>query len=404
MSPQPGLIRKSWASREGSSHPLGVYFVEADHAFNFAIYSKHAERVTLLLFSETCVEVPLLRFEFDFLHNKSGSVWHCRIPADGAAGAFYYGYQVDGPSPGDGYDFHSFDHEKLLLDPYAHAVHFPSTFSRQSAHEPGSNFGKAPLGVLPRTVGEFDWGNDCGPRHESQLVIYELHVRGFTKHESSGITPPRRGTFLGVIEKIPYLLELGITAIELMPVFQFDPDEGNYWGYMPLALFAPHHNYSCDPHVYQQRDEFRTMVKALHDAGIEVLLDVVYNHTCESDHRGPTYSFKGIDNSTYYVLSQNHDAPYANFSGTGNTLHTANRAVRRLVVDSMRYWVNEMHVDGFRFDLASIFTRDSEGAINSEDPPIIGQIGAEDDLSNIRLIAEPWDATGTFQLGATFPA
>ncbi|MCA9125398.1 MAG: glycogen-debranching protein, partial [Planctomycetales bacterium] len=180
----------------------------------------------------------------------------------------------------------------------------------------------------------------------------------------------RRGTFLGVCDKTPYLKELGVTAVELMPVFQFDPQEENYWGYMPLSLFAPHHLYSTDPTACRQRDEFRTMVRTLHAAGIEVILDVVYNHTCEGNRSGPTYGFKGIDNSTYYVESTDPDAPYANFSGTGNTLHTANRAVRRLIVDSMRYWVNEMHVDGFRFDLASIFTRKSDGTIELEDPPI----------------------------------
>ncbi|MBB3208119.1 glycogen operon protein [Rhodopirellula rubra] len=399
----PEPMSRRWESREGSPYPLGASYLESDEAFNFAIYSKHAERVTLLLFSETDMTNPVVRFEFDYLYNKSGAVWHCRIPLASMADAKYYGYQIDGPAPGSTFEFHAFDHEKLLLDPYTRAVHFPEGFNREAARRPGSTVGVAPLGVLPTVGCGFDWGDETRPRHEFDFVIYELHVRGLTQHESSGVAPDRRGTFLAVVDKIPYLHDLGVTAVQLMPVFQFDPDDGNYWGYMPLALFAPHHAYASSSHHCRQRDEFRTMVKAFHDAGIEVLLDVVYNHTCEGDHTGPIYSFKGIDNSTYYVASGDQANPYANFSGTGNTLHTANRNVRRLVVDSMRHWVDEMHVDGFRFDLASIFTRSSDGSINASDPPIIGQIGAEDDLAHIRLIAEPWDASGAFQLGRSFP-
>ena len=206
-----------------------------------------------------------------------------------------------------------------------------------------------------------------------------------------------------MIEKIPYLQDLGVTAVELMPVFQFDPQEGNYWGYMPLNFFAPHHAYSSDPAACRQHDDFREMVKQLHEAGIEVILDVVYNHTAEGDEHGPTYCFKGIDNSTYYVVSGDPARPYQNFSGTGNTLHTANRAVRQLIVDSLLYWVKEMHVDGFRFDLASVFARNEDGSVNLQDPPIFGQIAAEPELANIRLIAEPWDASGVYQLGSQFP-
>ncbi|TWU46654.1 glycogen debranching protein [Rubripirellula reticaptiva] len=395
--------RPSWASQEGSPFPLGVSFVAEDDAFNFAIYSKHSDRVTLLLFADDETQHPIVRVEFDYLRHKTGSIWHCRLSSAEVDGATFYGYQIDGPPPGEAFEFHRFDYEKILLDPYAHAVHFPVGFSREAARRPGSNAGRAALGWLPHGQCHFDWGDDVRPRHDSDLVIYELHVRGFTQHASSDVDSARRGTFLGVCDKIPYLVELGVTAVELMPVFQFDPDDGNYWGYMPLALFAPHHRYTSHPQMCRQRDEFRTMVKELHAAGIEVILDVVYNHTCEGDDHGPVYSFKGIDNSTYYVASGDQLHPFANHSGTGNTLHTANRTVRRLVVDSMRYWVEVMHVDGFRFDLASIFTRDTEGNINADDPPIIGQIGAEDELACVRLIAEPWDASGTFQLGKSFP-
>ena len=187
-----------------------------------------------------------------------------------------------------------------------------------------------------------------------------------------------------------------------MPIFQYDPQEGSCWGYMPLSFFAPHHLYASDGDIGGQADEFREMVKALHQADIEVILDVVYNHTCEGDETGPTYGYKGIDNSTYYMMSADPAHPYANFSGTGNTLNCSNRYVRRLILDSMRYWAKEMHVDGFRFDLASIYSRNEDGSINFNDPPIFGAIFADPDLASVRLIAEPWD-TGTFQLGQSFP-
>jgi len=394
---------RRWSRVEGLPFPLGATWAEDGQAMNFSIYSKHAESVRLLLYAADDLVHPVLEFEFDYLKNKSGPIWHCRIARDAVAGASYYAYRIAGPPPAGGFEFHCFDGEKLLLDPYVHTVHFPEPFSRQAACQPGSNAGRAPLGVLPEEVRCFDWGGDLAPRHDSDLVIYELHVKGFTQHPSSALTDELRGTYRGVVEKIPHLVDLGISAVELMPVFQFDPQEGNYWGYMPLGFFSPHHAYATSPGACSQRHEFREMVKAFHTAGIEVILDVVYNHTCEGNRLGPTYSLKGIDNSTYYVASGDPSHPYANFSGTGNTLHTANRAVRRLIVDSMRYWVEQMHVDGFRFDLASIFTRTSEGSINWEDPPIFGQIGAEDELANVRLVAEPWDAAGVYQLGRSFP-
>lgn len=392
-----------WATREGSGHQLGVTYVPDDDAYNFAIYSKHAERVVLQFFRGDDFSHACFEYEFDHLRNKTGPVWHCRIPASRLTNAAYYGYRIDGPAPAGRFEFHAFDFEKLLVDPYAHTVYFPPDFDRELARLPGSNIGKSPLGVLPKADCRFDWGDDCHPRHDSDLVIYEMHVRGFTRHASSGVPAEHQGTFLGVCDKVPYLKGLGVTAVELMPVFQFDPQENNYWGYMPLSFFAPHHLYATDPDACRQREEFRTMVKTLHSAGIEVILDVVYNHTCEGSLEGPTYGLKGIDNSTYYVESNDPTKRYANFSGTGNTLHTANRAVRRLIVDSMRYWVDVMHVDGFRFDLASIFTLKSDGTIDLEDPPIFGQIGTEDDLAEVRLIAEPWDATGVYQLGRSFP-
>lgn len=394
---------KTWEQVEGTPYPLGATWIAEENSYNFSLYSKHAEAVHLLLFSKQDVERPMFEYALDYLKNKSGPVWHCRVNREEVAEAAYYAYRVDGPAPQGIYAWHNFDFEKVLLDPCARSVYFPDGFSRQAACRPGSNAGQAPLGVLPTELCEFDWGEDPSPRHDSDLVIYELHIKGFTRHPNSKVPESHRGTFLGVVDKIPYLVDLGITAVELMPVFQFDPDHNNYWGYMPLSFFSPHHAYGTDPETCNVLSEFRTMVSALHDAGIEVILDVVYNHTCEGDHTGPIYNFKGIDNSSAYIMTGDPKAPYANYSGTGNTLHTANRAVRRHILDSLRFWGAELHVDGFRFDLASIFTRKSDGSINLDDPPIVSEIGTNADLTDARLIAEPWDAGGEFQLGAKFP-
>jgi len=395
---------RSWASTEGLPFPLGVSWIEAERAYNFALYSNHAETVTLLLYREEDPEQPCVARELRYLTNKSGRVWHCRLTESELKGARYYAYSVHGPPPAGRTEWHRFDPDKVLLDPYARAVFFPPAFDREAAKRPGSNAGKAPLGVLPVGVDAFDWGSDRPPRHESDLVIYELHVRGFTYGAASGVGEESRGTFAGVVEKIPYLKDLGVTAVELLPVHQFDPQEGNYWGYMTLGFFAPHQAYCSRALRCGQPEQFKRMVRALHQAGIEVILDVVYNHTGEGDERGPVYSFKGIDHSTYYMASGDPRAPYLNFSGTGNTIHVANHHVRQLILDSLRYWVKEMHVDGFRFDLASIFARKSDGSLNVEDPGFFGEIASDPELTRIRLIAEPWDAGGAYQLGRSFPS
>lgn len=388
-----------WTSEEGAPYPFGVSWIEEEEAYNFTLYAKHATGVTLLLYSESDFARPIFQYRLEPTRNKSGRVWHCRIREKEINDARFYGYTIEGPyDPTEG---HRFDSQKILLDPYARAIFFPSDFSREAARHPASNAGRAPLGYLPACRIPFDWGEDRRPIHTSGTVIYELHVRGFTMRPNARVSPNRRGTYSGLIEKIPYLKELGITAVELMPVHQYDPQEGNYWGYMPLNFFSPHHAYASGDGMCGQINEFREMVKAFHEADIEVILDVVYNHTTEMDERGPNYSYRGIDNTTYYLLEADRRR-YRNDAGTGNVLHCANRAVRKMILDSMRYWVEEMHVDGFRFDLASLFTRNSDGSINLNDPPIIFEITADPLFANIRLIAEVWDVS-SYQLGRSFP-
>ena len=393
----------SWETDEGSPRPLGVTWVPEEKAYNFALYSRYASRMTLLLYRKSDFVHPANSFDFDHLRNKSGQIWHCRIPAARIGKASFYAYRVDGPAPEGPYNWHQFDPQKVLLDPYARGVFFPPEFDPAAAARPGSNAGRAPLGMLSPCRTEFHWGPDPRPRHEADLVIYELHVRSFTANPNSAVSADKRGTFGGLVEKIPYLKELGVTAVELMPVFQFEPGRGDFWGYMPLSFFAPHNGYYAEAQRREKRREFRKTVHAFHEAGIEVILDVVYNHTCEGGRGGPVYSFKGIDASTYYMQSQDPDHPFEDFSGTGNTLNCNNHYVRTMILDSLRYWAKDLHVDGFRFDLASTFTRNADGSLNLGDPPIIGGIGDDPDLSNVRLIAEPWDAAGAYELGRCFP-
>jgi glycogen operon protein len=250
----------------------------------------------------------------------------------------------------------------------------------------------------------YDWEGDAPLRLSSaRTIVYEMHVRGFTQHPSSGVAEGTRGTFAGLIEKIPYLQGLGITAVELLPIFQFDPQDCppglvNYWGYAPVSFFAPHHAYASRQDPLGCLDEFRDMVKALHRAGIEVILDVVFNHTAEGDHRGPTLSFRGLDNTTYYMLEKDRSL-YCNYSGTGNTLNANHPVVRRMILDSLKYWVEEMHVDGFRFDLASILARDGSGNPIPH-PPVLWDIESDPALAGTKLIAEAWDAAGFYQVGS----
>jgi glycogen operon protein len=311
-----------------------------------------------------------------------------------------YAYRAHGPSQQVRED--RFDPGKVLLDPYGLAVAAPSRYDRAAAQTPGDTAATSFKSVVvdPRA---YDWQGDQ-PLHlpPTRTIVYEMHVRGFTKHPSSGLPDALRGTYAGVVEKIPYLKDLGITAVELLPVFQFDPVAAppgcvNYWGYQPVSFFAPHSAYSSRRDPLGAVDEFRDMVKALHRAGIEVILDVVFNHTAEGALDGPTICFRGLDNLAYYLFDPDRSS-YLDVTGCGNTLSANHPIVRRLIVDSLRYWVSEMHVDGFRFDLASALSRDPAGR-PLQDPPILWDIESDPLLAGTKLIAEAWEAAGLYQVG-----
>ncbi len=331
--------------------------------------------------------------------NRTYHYWHVFVP--GLRPGQLYGYRVEGPSdPANGLRF---DRDKVLLDPYGRGVAVPNGYGREAAKRAGDNAATAMKSVVVDPVA-YDWEGDaplCRP--SAHTVIYEMHVGGFTRHPSSGLGEKTRGTYAGLVEKIPYLRQLGVSAVELLPVFHFDaqdcpPGKVNYWGYAPVSFFAPHPAFSSRQDPLGPVDEFRDMVKALHRAGIEVILDVVYNHTAEGDHTGPTLGFRGIDNPSYYIL-RGGGSQYANYTGCGNTLNTNHPAIRRMIVDSLRYWVQEMHVDGFRFDLASILTRDPAGH-PLPNPPVLWDIESDPVLAGTKLIAEAWDAAGLYQVGS----
>ena len=384
-------------TKEGRSFPLGAT-LSAEGA-NFSVYSKHATGIELLLFD--CVEdnQPKRVISIDPATNRTYHYWHVFV--SGVKAGQIYAYRVRGAfDPASGMRF---DPAKVLVDPYGRGAVVPKNYSRDAARDKGDNAAVAIKSVVTNPHA-YDWGGDAPPkRPSSQTIIYEMHVRGFTCHPGSGVTEKSRGTFAGLIEKIPYLKELGITAVELMPVFLFDsqdapPSRVNYWGYAPVSFFAPHPAYSSRQDPLGPLDEFRDTVKALHREGIEIILDVVFNHTAEGDHDGPTLSFRGFDNPTYYILEQDRSR-YANYSGTGNTLNANHPIVRRMVLDSLRYWVKEMHVDGFRFDLAAILERDESGQL-MPNPPVLWDIESDPELAGTKLIAEAWDAAGLYKVGS----
>jgi len=383
-------------AEKGCSSPLGA--TPSPGGVNFSVFSRHATGVELLLFDGVDDVKAARVVRLDPSANRTYYYWHVFVP--NVRPGQLYGYRVDGPfDPASGMRF---DPTKILLDPYGRGVMVPGAYDRAVARRPGDNTGTAMKSVVV-DVSAYDWEGDAPlQRPSSQTIVYETHVRGFTRHPSSGLSDKTRGTFAGLIEKIPYLQRLGITAVELLPVFQFDPQDSpsglvNYWGYAPVSFFTPHRGYSSRRDPLGPVDEFRDMVKALHRAGLEVILDVVFNHTAEGDHDGPTLSLRGIDNTTYYILEADRSR-YANYSGTGNTLNANNSVPRRMVLDSLRYWVETMHVDGFRFDLAAIMERDESGNVMPS-PPVLWDIESDPVLAGTKLIAEAWDAAGLYQVG-----
>ena len=381
----------------GSSFPLGAT-VRPD-GVNFCVFSKNSTALELLLFDDADAVRPARVIRLDPERNRTFYYWHVFVP--GIGNGQLYGLRAHGPhDPARGFRF---DGEKLLLDPYTRAVSVGANYDRDAARGPGDNCAQALKSVVVDPAG-YDWEGDT-PLHTplADTVIYELHVGGFTRHPNSGVTPGKRGTYAGLMERIPYLQDLGITAVELLPVQQYDeldapPRHRNYWGYSPCAFFAPHSGYSSRSDRLGPVDEFRDLVKALHRAGIEVILDVVFNHTCEGDRHGPTMSLKGLENIAYYIPKSDRSR-YANFSGCGNTVNSNHSIVRRLILDCLRYWVAEMHVDGFRFDLASVLSRDEEGH-PLKDPPILWSIESDPVLAGTKIIAEAWDAGGLYQVGS----
>ncbi|XP_064981661.1 isoamylase 3, chloroplastic-like isoform X1 [Musa acuminata AAA Group] len=394
----------------GMAFPLGAS--EAENGINFAIFSRHASCVTLCLSNfgrEKSQEIcdGMVEIALDPEKNKTGDVWHICVEGLSRSGILY-GYRIDGPHERE--QGHGFDNSIVLLDPYAKLVSGRKWFG-DVANKMSKFLGTYDFESMP-----FDWGPDYKLPNipETDLVIYEMNVRAFTADESSELDPEVRGSYLGVIEKIPHLLELGINAVELLPVFEFDELEFqrypnprdhmiNTWGYSTLNFFAPMNRYaSAGGGPLVASHEFKQMVKALHNAGIEVILDVVYNHTNEANDRHPyTSSFRGVDNKVYYMLDPDNGAKYLNFSGCGNTLNCNHPVVMELILDSLRHWVNEYHVDGFRFDLASILCRGTDGSpLNS--PPLAKAIAKDAVLSRCKIIAEPWDCGGLYLVG-NFP-
>jgi glycogen operon protein len=381
----------------GQSFPIGA--TKMDGGINFVIYSKHATAVDLLLFDQVDDLVPSQVIKLDKTKNKTYHYWHVFV--EGISTGQLYGYRIYGPYlPDKG---HRFDPSKVILDPYGKSVAIPKNYDRKALSKFGNDQAPSMKSVIV-DLDLYDWEGDLHPKTPfSQTIIYELHVGGFTKNPNSGVDPVKRGTFLGLIDKIPYLKELGITAVELLPVFQFDVQDApegltNYWGYSPVSFFSLHQGYSSDPdNPLQVLDDFRDMVKAFHKAGIEVILDVVFNHTAENKENGPTYSFRGIDNSVYYLLNGDK-SQYKDYSGTGNTLNANQSIVRRLILSSLHFWVRDMHIDGFRFDLASILSRDEYGN-PVENPPILWDIESDPVFAGTKLIAEAWDAAGLYQVG-----
>lgn len=400
--------------------PLSLGAVITSDGVNFSLYSRDATKVSLILFNSAQDKTPSSIIELNPSENKTGSIWHVFIP--GAKEGTLYLYKVEGPYiPPKGLRFNS---NKYLFDPYAKAFTLGSVFrsyNSQRAVGFSENVGGElqNLSDFPKCVvvdDSFDWEGDKPLNIPMEkTVIYETHLKGFTASKTSNVAKDIAGTYKGFTQKIDYLKSLGITAVELLPVFEFDENEVgntnpktgetlvNYWGYSTIGFFAPKTTYSSNRSPCGPVKEFKQMVKELHKAGIEVILDVVYNHTAEGNEHGYTFEFRGLQNDVYYSLPQSDKNYYMNFSGCGNSVNCNNPVTAAFILDSLRYWVTQMHVDGFRFDLASILTRAPNGApIGYDMPSLTAAISEDPILANTKIIAEPWDCAGLYQLGG-FP-
>ena len=391
-SPQKRALARKPLPPLQFTQPLPYGAILRDGGVQFVVYSRSATALRILLYDAADDVAPAETISLDPARDRWGDIWSVFGPGR-AAGTLYH-VQADGPfDPERG---QRFDGRARLIDPYARALAGEFAFAADG------------LLVPPRCVvidDAFDWQGDRHLRRGlSDTVIYEMHVRGFTAGPSSGVEHP--GTYLGVIEKIPYLKSLGVTAVELMPVHEFAAAmpsadgvvRGNYWGYDPLAFFAPHRGYAADPAPGAQVREFKEMVRALHAADIEVILDVVFNHTAEGNQLGPTLSFKGLENRVYYMLGDGGSS-YRNYTGCGNTINGNHPIVRELIFLCLRNWVHNYHVDGFRFDLASVLSRDRNGDIQPN-PPVVEVITEDPALADTKIIAEAWDAAGAYQVGS----
>jgi glycogen operon protein len=397
---KPANAPQSYSTQRGSPIPMGT--TPFGRGVNFSIFSKHSTSCTLVLFDSASGEIKA-EISLDPVHNRTGDMWHVFIAE--LDERTHYAYRFD-MQPNPNPTVYRFDPSKLLLDPYTRAVAGGADWGAQTAAA-----GTQRRSVVTK-LGLAEWQGDQPlntPLVDS--VIYELHVRGFTVHDSSLVANP--GTFAGLAQKIPYLKQLGVTAVELLPVNEFEeadtdrvnPFTGeplvNLWGYQSRAFFAPNCAYSSRGGDGGQVEEFKQMVQAFHEAGIEVILDIVFNHTAEGDEHGPTLSFRGIDNATYYILDP-VTGEYMNFTGCGNTVNCNNPVVRDFIVSCLRYWVMATHVDGFRFDLAAVLGRGQDGSVLAN-PPLLESLAYDPILANTKLIAEAWDAAGLYQVG-TFPA
>jgi glycogen operon protein len=397
----------------GKALPLGVSLHET--GVNFSLFSRHASAVSLILFVNDKPDSAWLEVELNPKKNKTGDIWHCYIP--GLKAGTCYLYRADGlynPEKGYRYNFN-----KLLLDPYAKALTDLSTWNRNACkdYDPTiQNSSVSPsyidsIAHHPRCIvvdDSFDWQGDKPLNYPLRFsVLYETHIKGLSKRAGANVQHP--GTYLGVIETIPYLKDLGITSLEFLPIQDFYENEitavnpktsdylANYWGYSTIAFFAPKGSYAADRNPGGQVSEFKKMVRELHKAGIEVILDIVFNHTAEGNEEGPVISFRGLDNTIYYLLEEDRRY-YRNYSGCGNTVNCNHPVVRTFIIDCLQYWVTEMHVDGFRFDLGSILGRDQKGRL-MENPPMLERIAEDPVLSSTKIIAEAWDAGGAYQVG-----